>query len=195
MTVRFFLWPVETNGASRGPKYLPWRYDPDPPALLNVPWSPLDFGLEPTALIAADVDAAQLATIAAQLDITVIPSNLDLQVGANLATVQASLELLNIPGDFVTAGNTYRQVLRGLIAIFSVAQRFNGLGNGRLFPAGITLATTLGAVSVSVRQQLQEAAEAKDYDYSGLTLSSTLRDVLKKLASQQAPGAMLGVTI
>lgn len=202
MAVRFYLVPIEEvsrgPGTARGPKYFAWRFDPDPPALVaGVQWAMRDYGLEPTALLAADVDAAQHTLLTSQADVTAVPANLDAQLGANLATVQAALENLHIPGDVLTASNTYRQVLRGTMAIFSLAQRFNGkLGNaGRLFPAGITLSTVYSDLSANVRQNLQDAASELGYDYSGITLASTVRDVLKKIASQQAPSPMLGVTV
>lgn len=201
MAVRFYLIPIEETTApdgssARGPKYFTWHRDPDPPALMAGVASEIrDFGLEPTALCAADVTPAQNATLAALPDVTVIPANLDNNIGAaNLATVQAALENLHIPADAIAAATTYRQVVRGVLAIFAVAQRFNAL-SGRLFPAGITLSTQLSDLSANVRGQLQEAATELGYSYAGLTLTSTLRDVLKALANQQAPQTMLGVTI
>lgn len=201
MTIRLFLVPVEDvlvgPASHRGPKYFKWRFDPDPPALLDVPWSMRDFGLEPTALIAADVDTTQHALLAAQPDVTALPLNLDNQLGVSLATVQAQLEALRIPADNLLATHTYRQVVRAVVAIFAVAQRFNGRHGtgGRLFPSGITLATVLSDLPLAARQNLQAAAEDLGYDYSGLTLASSLREVLKKLASQQAPFTMLGLAI
>jgi hypothetical protein len=203
MAIRLYLGPIEevptSTGSARGPKYFAWRFDPDPPALLaGVTWEMRDFGLEPTALIATDVTTAQHQSLAAQGDVTAIPANLDNTVGAaNLATVQAALENLHIPADAVTGATTYRQIVRGVLGIFGVAQRFNGrLGqNGRLFPIGITLSTVLSDLSLNVRNELQAAAEDLSYDYSSLTLQSTLRDVLKVIATQAPPTSMLGVTI
>lgn len=205
MAVRFYLLPIEEvvkdaqlGTTTRGPKYFAWRFDPDPPALLDgVSYEMRDYGLEPTALLAADVTNAQHQLLIANADVTAVPANLDNTLGANRATVQAALESLHIPADALTNATTYRQVLRGVMAIFALAQRFNGrVGNsGRLFPVGITLATTLGDLSQSVRNQLQSAAEELGYDYSGLTLQSTLRDVLKQIANQQSPSTMLGVTV
>lgn len=204
MSVRFYLVPLEfsLDGRRRGSKYFPFLGDPDPPALMSatIPYALQPFGAEPTALLAADVDAAQHTTLAGLADVTVIPQNLDSQLGANLATVQAQLEALNIPANAVTATNTYRQVLRGVIAIFSVSQRFYSIrgtspAGSRLFPPGITFATTLGDLSVDVRSDLQTAATQLGYDYSGLTLTSTLRQVLNKLASQPAPFTLLEVTV
>lgn len=202
MPLRLYLLPIEetfrANGSLRGPKYFAYKGDPDPPALMiGVDWQMMDFGLEPTALLCANLSAGEHATLNANADVTAIPLNLDALLGANLATVQAALESLHIPADALTSGTTYRQVVRGVIAIFLVAQRFNGRvgANGRLFPAGITLSTTLGDLSANVRGELKLAAEDLGFDYAGLTVASTLREVLKKLASQQSPQTLMGLAI
>lgn len=204
MAVRFYLVPLEegmnpgSGNPVRGPKYFAWPYDPDPPALvMSVPWEMRDYGREPTALLAADLSPGDHALVAGMSDVTAVPVNLDAQVGANLATVQTALESLNIPADTLLATHTYRQVLRGVMAIFALAQRFNGrLGQaGRLFPSGVTFATTLGDLSQTVREELKEAAQSLGYDYSGLTGASTMRDVLKAIARQQSPSPMLGVIV
>lgn len=188
------LCPLEV-GTARGAKYFPYRGDPDPPALITANWAMMPFGAEPTALLAADVSAAQVTTIQGLPDVMLIPANLDLQLGANLATVQGELEALNVPADNIPATWTYRQVLRAVIAIYLVAQRFNGLRRAQLFGGGITLTTTLGDLSVAVRQSLQDAASQLGYDYSGLSLASSLREVLKKLASQPSNVQLMGVAI
>lgn len=191
------LCPLEV-GTARGAKYFPYRGDPDPPALIPAIAAWMPFGAEPTALLAADVSAAQITTLQGLPDVTLIPANLDSQLGANLATVQAEQEALNLPADILVGTNTYRQVLRGDIAIYLVAQRFRairGTVNGRFFPPGITLSSTLGDLPVQARQDLQIAATQLGYNYDGLTLASTMRQVLKKLASQPSDVSLLGVSI
>jgi hypothetical protein len=208
-TIRFALCPLETVSLGGinyiGPKYFQWPFDPDPPALIPndvVPkWWKIDYGLEPTTLIAANMDAAQITTLQGLSDVTLVPANMDNQIGANLAVVQAALEAKNIPADLIVATNTYRQVLRGVLAIFYVAQLFNGKEatspgvGGRIFPAGITFNTTLGELSLRVRDMLRDAAMARGIDYSGLTLTSTLREVLRLVASQPVSRTLFGLTI
>lgn len=202
MTVRLYVMPTETVVVNAtkdftGPKYLQWAKDPDPPALVTALWALMSFGREPTALVAADVSPAQHTLLAAQPDVTVIPVTLDNELGANLAIVQAELEALNLPSDMLNVNHTYRQVLRGVIAMFKVSQRLHRMTgkDGRLFPSGITLNTTIGQLPQGARDKLQAAAGELGYSYEGLTAGSSLRDVLKKLASQQAPGELLGVVI
>jgi hypothetical protein len=123
-------------------------------------------------LIAADVTIAEDALLVAQVDVTKLGDDLDAQLGANLAAVQSALETLSIPGSLLTAATTYRQVVRGLIGIF--------------------------ALSLRARQALSQCAAQLGYDQTGITLASTIRDVLVKI-SQQAPtggrGLMMGVEV
>lgn len=205
MAVRFCLVPIETStldagaGTSRrGPKYFSYKGDPDPPALLaGVAWEMRDFGLEPTALLAADVTAGQATTLAAQPDVILVPANLDLTLGANLATVKASLDAVNLPSDLLASGTTYRQTLRGIMAMLALAQRVYGRAGagGRLFPSGVTLATPLSALSANARAALAGAADDLGYDRTSVVVTSTMRDVLKNVASQPTPSAMLGVAV
>lgn len=202
MTVRLYMIPTETVVVDAtkdftGPKYLQWPRDPDPPALVTALWALMSFGREPTALVGADVSPAQHTLLAAQTDVTVIPVDLDNELGANLVIVQGKLEALNLPSDMLNVNHTYRTVLRGVIAMFKVSQRFHRITgkDGRLFPVGITLATTIGQLPQGARDKLQAAAGQLGYSYEGLTAGSSLREVLKKIASQQAPAELLGVVI
>lgn len=202
MTKRLFLVPAEqvtqpSGIVARGPKYFRWRFDPDPPAVAQGDNAFFDFGADPTFLVASDVTPAELTALQALADVTVIPANLDSQLGANLATVQGKLEALGLPANTITATNTYRQVLRGLVAIFAVAQRFQMLdtSDGRLFPPGITLATTVGSLSQATRDKINQAVTDAGYTLTGVTGATTLRQVLNQLASQPSPITLLGVVI
>lgn len=198
MAVRLFLAPAETTAArQRGPQYFRWRFDPDPPGVAVGSNEFFDFGADPTFLVACDVTPAELTALQALSDVTVIPANLDAQLGANLATVQAKLEALGLPSDQLTATRTYRQVLRGVVAIFAVAQRFQALdtSDGRLFPPGITLSTTVGSLSQATRDKINQAVTDAGYTLTNVTGATTLRQVLNQLAAQPSPLVLLGVAI
>jgi hypothetical protein len=62
MSKRFYVLPIEQVGNRRGPKYLKWRYDPDPPGL-DVIWNMMDYGLLPTALVVVDAPDEQHAVL------------------------------------------------------------------------------------------------------------------------------------
>jgi hypothetical protein len=187
MTVRFYIDPMETIAS--GPPGRMVRRAKYVDALGITRRAIQDYGQEPTCVLAADVSTAQHSSLSANADVTVIPANLDLQVGANLATVQANLEALNIPSDMVTPATSYRQILRGVIAVFSIS------ASTPLFGPGVTLDTTLGALLPAVRAQLKAAAESAGYDYTGLTLASTIRDALKRALARDQQRTMLGVAI
>lgn len=202
MAIRFYLLPIEqvVSGTStlRGPKYLPWRFDPDPPALVS-PASQrnMDYGMEPVMLAACDIADTEHATLAAQADVTSIPANLDSVIATVNArnTVRSRLEAFNIPANWVIVGVSYRQVLRCVMAIFGIAQRFNGLGMTRLVVPGVTMSTPYSDMPVAYRNALVQAIDELGYDRSGLTASSTLRDLLESIANQAAPAEMLGVSV
>jgi NADH/NAD ratio-sensing transcriptional regulator Rex len=119
----------------------------------------------------------------------------DLEVyGAKLAAMQTALEALNLPAQMLTTATTDRLVIRGIMAIFSVAQCMQGKGFN-IFSAGVTLSTQLSALPVAARQALQDCAAFLGYDETGITLASTVRQLLTKLVQQASPSPMLGVTV
>lgn len=199
--IRFYLVPVETANNRRGPKYFPYRGDPDPPALVTtgddgsgIQWQARDYGDEPSMLLAANTSDADDATLAAQVDVTKFADNVDAQLGAQLAAMQNALEALNLPAQMLTAGTTHRQVVRGIMAIFAVAQCMQGKGF-RVFGGAVTLSTTMGSLAAAPRQALQSCATSLGYDITGITLASTVRQVLTLLVQQGSPSPMLGVTV
>ncbi len=181
MAIRFYLVPKIGTGANDNlfrPKYI---------ADMGVTWQGLDYGGEDAYVVAADVTGAQHSTLTANADVTAAPLDLSNTVGANLATVQAALEGFKFPGDWVTSGMTYRQILKGLLAVCFIAQRFNGLTGARLFQLGITLETTLAELTATQRQKLHDVAVSFHIDDSSATGSTTLRQVLRVLAQQLPP--------
>lgn len=190
--IRFYLVPVVLSGTARGPKYFAWRNGPPP--LFTVGWEARDYGNEPSMLLAADMSDPDDATLSALSDVTKFADNLDSPLGARLATMQAALEALNLPAQMLTATTTDRQVIRGIMAIFSVAQCMQGKGF-RVFGVGVTLATTMGQLSLSARQALQDCAAFLGYDITGITLASTIRQVLTTLVQQSSPSPMMGIMI
>jgi len=159
-------------------------------------WSLLDYGLEPVALIGADVTGGQNTTLSGQSDVATVPSNLDNTVGAaNVTTVRNKLEAFNIPAQWVVGGATWRQTLRALIAMFRIGQRFDGRGFGKLVVPGVTLSTTYASMPVAYRDALVQAIDELRFDRTPLNASSTLRDLLTHISTQTAPQSLLGVVI
>lgn len=188
MALRVYFVPVIGDGLTiatpRRPKYIS--------GVIAGAFQCMDYGNEPTMLVAAEVTNAEHTAIAANPDVVVVPANLNNTIGVNLAAVQAALDSLNIPADWITSGMTYRTVLKWIALLFLLCQRFQGLVGGRLFPAGITLNSTVGDLTVNVRQKLLQAAGSLHLDTSAITLAMTIRVALKTLANQISLPISLG---
>lgn len=181
MTVRFYLVPIEIVGSARGPKYFKWRFCQD--CTLDVPRSAMDYGLRPIMLVAADVSAEQHTFLAGQPDVTTVPANIDNNVSAAaLPAVQSALEGLKVPGNWVTTGHAYREVLRAVAGLFQFAQRHHALHAEMLVENNVNLDLTWADVPQAKRQRVQETADSLGYDTSPVTGSWTLRETLKHLA-------------
>jgi len=186
MAVRFYLAPMETITDARNRQVRRAKYI----AALGITTSALnDYGNEPTCLLAADVTPAQHTALVANADVSAFPVDLDSTPGANLATVQSALETRNLPADDVTANTPYRIILRWIIAIFSITTA------QPLFTGGVTMDTTLGALTAQQRAELQANAQSAGYSTTGLTLQSTIRQALRRAITDAGPRTLLGVAI
>jgi hypothetical protein len=204
MAFRLYLVPVETNpiNGGRGPKYFPYRNDPDPPALIqtaddgqNIFFDSSRYGDEPQMLIAAYVSDADDATLAALPDVVKFADDLDSVVGdAALPGLQAALNALNIPGNLVTASTTWRLVARGIIGVFSIGICMQGKKRN-IFAGGVTLATTMNQIPAAPRADLQACCTSLGYDISSVTGSTTVRQLLVTIANQTSPRTLLDVVI
>jgi hypothetical protein len=148
----------------------------------------MDYGLEPVCLFAAlGIDAATHTTMTTDPEVNAFPPDLTTQIGANLSAVQAALDARNIPNQWIPATWTYRQLLRAIIILFQLGQRLHGLGAPRLFGGGVTLATPFNQLPAVLRTALQDMATSFNFDSSGLTGASPLRQILKALYDQWPP--------
>lgn len=192
--VRFYLTRIEENPAfnARGPKYFDWRFDPDKdnpdadPVGIVCRWSLMDYGLMDACIVVADVTPEQHDELVTHADVLALPENIDNPIpnaGAR-NKVRDALELLHIPGAWVQVGITYREVLRTVLQVFQLGQRYAGITRQRLIDIGFTLDNTVGDLPVGVRQNLAATAESFGWDISAITLSWTIRDALKHLADQ-----------
>jgi len=183
MAQRFYLIPIETIGTTRLPKYLRHgRLRPD--GIAALPWSMKDFGNEDVGLVCAEITDEQHTSLSSNIDVVSIPANLDNSVSAiALNVVRDALEGLHIPGNWVTTSHTYRQVTRTVALFFDFMQRVQGLTTERLF-SGRALSATWGSLPAGVKQVLRDAATAGGLDYSFVTSSTTIREILLNFAGQ-----------
>src|SRR3954469_11581835 len=93
-TVRYYVVPKVPGGPLPGgfvPKYIP----------LTVQWQAMDYGLENTYLVGANVTDAQHASFSSNIDVISIPPNLDGAIGlVAVDQIRAGLSSLRVPFDW-----------------------------------------------------------------------------------------------
>jgi hypothetical protein len=190
MALRFYLVPKIFDSTGPIPafraKYL---------AELGVAYNAMNYGREDTMLVGVQVTTTQATTLAANLDVTAIPLDLDSNVSSGaLVTVQNALEALKIPGDWVNTATTYRQVIGTVGRIFQFMQRFDGLNQRTFFQSGITLDTRANQLTTAQRNTLQDAAIALGLDTSFVQSTTTVRTMLKTWVQAMGPFTLMGQT-
>ena len=169
---------VGTRQDPRRPKYI---------AALGVQFAIMD--MDTSAVVWADTTPAQEAAVGANSDALVVPP-LDNTVALN-ATKNA-LEALNIPAQWVTAGMTYRNVLRVVCGMAALIQRTDGLGAKlTLTPARLDL--TMAQIPANLRQSLADASDSLGLDRSSIVNGTTVRAALKILGQQFLDG--IGISL
>lgn len=183
MAVRYYLVPKIGTGSLATPA------SPDPfrPKYFDgLVYTALDYvqGSGFCMLVACDTTAPQHTAIVANADAVAAPTDLAQTIGANLATVQAALASFSIPAAWVTSAMTYAVLVRWIARLFMVARAVHGQSGGRLLPAGVTLASTLGDLTAGQRTALTNAAQSLGCSTTGITLATTLAAALKIVADQ-----------
>lgn len=190
MTKRLYLVPVNhiptEGGIYHTPKYLPHRLDPALPGLEGVYFAWEVFWLGHTAIAMADTDATQHNLLIAQTDVVAVPP-LDNTVAAGaLSTVQAVLEAGDIPGDWVQVGMSYRQVLRIILGIMQFHKRFMALSGRRASDGLFALTLRVNQIPQATRTILQNVATEFNLDFSAVTGTTTVRQLLVGMGQQFA---------
>jgi len=187
MAIRYYLVPKVGTGQTIDDSFRPKYFvDGLGRALVGVPETNqyTDYGLEPYFLVTSDVTAGEHTTVTGNADVTALPANLDQALGQNLATVAAALEAHGFPADWPDATTTYRELLVMVKRCCAFAQQLHGLRNVRIFPAGITLSSTVSSLTANQRQRMADAITALGGTFSEITAGMTMRVALKKIADQ-----------
>jgi len=188
MTVRYYIMPLLVIVNERGPKYMKWTglVSAGNPTGIDAPYQYVNFGLEPTCLVVADVTDVQHTSLNANADVTAAPVNIDDTIvnAAQRDNVRSKLEALNIPAGWVEIGMTFRAVLRPVAHLMLFAQRYHLIANRRIIEPGYTLDTLISDIPILVRQGLKAAATSLGYDFSGVSLAWQYRQGLKFLGDQ-----------
>jgi hypothetical protein len=181
MPLRLYLMPIIGAGVKGDPRRAA-HWDTFTSNGIDVEMK--DMGNEPVCMVGANVPDSVHAVLIAFSDVVALPLNLDSQIGAQLTQVQNALEALNIPSGWVASGNTYRQVIRIVFAIFFFMQKLQGITPTRLMDTGITLNTRFNQLPQSMRTFLINTATALNFNTSSLSGTSTIRTILKAMADQ-----------
>jgi hypothetical protein len=183
MAWKLYVTPIimVTRGleAGREPKYV---------SDFLISWAMIDYGFQPLALVAADVDPTQDAFIAGKPETIAVPDNLDGTVGSGqiLNAVRNKLEANFVPANnWVVATTTYRAICRQISGVAMLLLRYAvmTLDTTEIF-ASFTLDSLFSALPAAVRTGLTNAATNL-----GLTLlapTNTLRVVLRDVGVQTA---------
>lgn len=187
-SLRVYVVPRIGDGLSRQTAFKPKYVNPgDLGVGLDLDgWVGIDYGSEGVFFLFAAVTAEQHTALSAQTDVLAVPANLDTTISAlALTTIQTKLEAANLPADWVTTSMTYRTVLRTLLKIAQIAQRYTGLfGTAPMWPAGVTLDTRWNQLTQAQQSRLLQVAQSFNLDTTGVTNTMTLRQIYRALADQ-----------
>lgn len=193
MAFRLYIVPVVGTGATRSDARRPKYFSSDAAGAGNIgiiaagqSWTAIDYGFEPWMVVGADLSTSDDNLIVGQVDVMALPFDLAPTLNsAQVTSVQTKLESMNVPAGWVTTALTWLSVVRIVLGMFSLIQRYAGIhGAVSLFSGGVTLNATIGSLPISVRTDLLAAATSLGLDTSGITGSTTIRNALKQLADQ-----------
>jgi hypothetical protein len=188
VTWRIHLMPMTPTGrnGSREPKY---RSE-----FGSFLWQgPIDYGSMDACIIALDADATTHATLTAHSDVLTVPANLDgTPSAAAVTTTRTALDALQIPSAWVNTSRTWRTIVRVVIGMFILNQRFwvqrgNTIGNGQhsIF-GGLSLDATVSQIPAGARADLDIVCASLALDTSAITGSTTIRAMLQNFGLQFA---------
>jgi len=129
--------------------------------------------------VGQQADAIRLAT----------PQNIDNQLSAGQASAAKTIfELHGIPGEFINAGDTPRDVIRGVVGMFLFSQRMETkFGRGFKQKAqqyGINFNTQYVEFPQALKNEFIAVRDDHGWSNLGLTNQSTLRQILKAVSQQ-----------
>lgn len=162
MPVAAFLVPMIGSGAFTDP--FRGKYGRGDPSIVRVAIL-RNGGNAHEAMMLIEAAQAWLDTIAADPDCQLLATaaNIDDQLTAlQVSNIQTFLEGRQIPADWLVAGETRRQALRGLAGMFMFSQRMRGAFGAdwkqKLVAHGVTLATEWQALPVQFQNELLATA-------------------------------------
>jgi len=188
MPVNLFLLPMSGAGTRADPLRGKYSADPQVTRRSNIRYSKLD-----DAIVLIQAPQSYLDFVAAQSDATLLATeaNIDSQLTAGQAAAAKTIfEGAFIPGEFINAGDTRREVIRGVVGMFLFSQRMEGIfGEGwkaRAQAAGVTLNSTWQDFPQVLKDALITVRD--DWGWTnadlGVANTSTAREILKAISDQ-----------
>ena len=191
MAFRLYIVPVVGTGSSshdaRRPKYFASDANgAGTTGIVTGDWSAMDYGFEPWMVVGANLSVSDDNLIVGEPDVFALPFDLAPTLTAQQVTnVQNKLEAINVPAGWVNTSLTWLQVVRTVLGMFSLIQRYAGIhGPNGLFSGGVNLNSSINSLPAQVRQDFNTAATSLGLDTSEITGTTTVRAALKLLADQ-----------
>lgn len=189
MAIQLYIIPQAhtADGKYNAPKYIAKRLIAPLSGLENVQWTWQFVPLGDVGIVAVDGTATEHTLLALQTDVLQIPP-LDNSIPNATARnkVRSVLEGFNLPGTWVNTGMTYRTVLRVTLGAIQFLSRLTFRLQRKVFDGSVTLNTTVSQIPLAARNQLQIAASDLGLDYSSVTGTTTVRELLRLLGAQFA---------
>ena len=187
---RLYLVPIESyirDGIIlRGPEYFSWRFDPDPPALVNCLHSMMDYGFTDSGLILAkDITQVEHDALVLNADVFSFPEDLDLSVDQD---IQPFFEAIHLPTDWLTPATSYLELLRQTAGMFQFNQRYGGIaandiGELRSIFDTATLDTRLRQMTTQEQTWFLATVDSFGYDSALVDTNAKLRLLVKQAGS------------
>lgn len=153
----------------------------------------IDFSTTGEAIVAVEADSAYLALIAADPECIRLatPNNIDRALTTTAAAAARTfIEQRGIPADWINAGDTRREVIRGLAGMFLISRRMEGrYGEDfkrRAVSRGVNFETRWAALPPTFQTELIETAISAGWNPSDISLVNNppLRAILRRLAER-----------
>jgi hypothetical protein len=199
---RLYIVPSMTvpngNGFAHGPVYFEWRFGTGYTAIQFQ-----DYGFVNAYIVLANLSLEDHTALMANTDVFVYPENLDDKISQqDMADLRTIFESFNVPADWLTASNTYRELLQQFNGIISFANRYAVIAGEFGFPPGtwlfndIDLDTQYSAFPQDVKAIFDATLESFE-DERGVTFPSilpnmTVRQMLKAASDELKKPLKLG---
>jgi len=144
----------------------------------------VDYAHEAACVISIHDGTPQLHTnLTSNPDVLAAPDDLSLLLTSGaVASVQAYLEGMNIPSEWIDTGDTYAHVLRRIVGVFVFAREWVGIKKKGLFREGLDLSRSYNSLSTSNKNTVSAIFLKHGISTAGLSGQSTIRQILSEFS-------------